>query len=188
MLRDMSYIDTVATARMRESLVAAVSAIPLKPQMPRTPMRLRSTDACSPRKSTAALKSSVLMSGDAVFRGSPLLSPVYDGSKASVTNPRSAIVCAYRPGHLFLDGAKRTADGQRRQAVASAVLRHVQVGGERDAESVLERDLLMIDLVASGERLVPCGRVLRLGGGRGRHQSDCRKEHARAIPSSASQR
>ena len=29
----MSYIETAATARIRESLVAAVNAIPLKPQM-----------------------------------------------------------------------------------------------------------------------------------------------------------
>ena len=43
------------------------------------------------------MKSSVLISGDAVRRGSPELSPVYEGSKASVINPRSAIFIAYRP-------------------------------------------------------------------------------------------
>ena len=94
MLRDMSYIDTVATARMRESLVAAVSAMPLNPQSPSAPIRFRSTEAWSPRKSTAALKSSVLMSGEATLRGAPPLSPVYDGSNASATKPRSAMVCA----------------------------------------------------------------------------------------------
>ena len=45
---DMSYIEAVATALMRESLVAAVSAMPLKPQSPRTPMRLRSTSGSRP--------------------------------------------------------------------------------------------------------------------------------------------
>ena len=43
------------------------------------------------------MKSSVLISGDAVRRGSPELSPVKDGSKAKATNPRSAIFIAYRP-------------------------------------------------------------------------------------------
>ncbi len=43
------------------------------------------------------MKSSVLMSGDAVRLGSPELSPVKDGSKAKATNPRSAIFIAYRP-------------------------------------------------------------------------------------------
>jgi hypothetical protein len=45
-------------------------------------------------KSTAAMKSSELMSGDATLRGSPPLSPVNEPSNANVTNPRSAIVCA----------------------------------------------------------------------------------------------
>ena len=43
------------------------------------------------------MKSSVLISGEAVRRGSPELSPVKDGSKAKATNPRSAIFIAYRP-------------------------------------------------------------------------------------------
>ena len=37
------------------------------------------------------------MSGDAMKRGSPALSPVNDGSKAMVKKPRSAMVWAYRP-------------------------------------------------------------------------------------------
>ena len=59
MLRDMSYMEAVATALMRESLPAAVSAMPLKPQMAITPMRSRLTLGSRPMKSTAALKSSV---------------------------------------------------------------------------------------------------------------------------------
>ena len=39
----------------------------------------------------------VLMSGDAVRRGSPLLSPVYEGSNANATKPLSAIFMAYKP-------------------------------------------------------------------------------------------
>ncbi|MNF04271.1 hypothetical protein D3C80_2037500 [compost metagenome] len=76
MTRDMSYMAVVTTALMRVSTAAALRPMPPKPQMPMMPMRLRSTDGCSPRKSTAALKSSVLMSGEARSRGSPLLSPV----------------------------------------------------------------------------------------------------------------
>ena len=44
-------------------------AIPPQPQMPSKPIRLRSTSFCRPRKSTAALKSSVLISGEATLRG-----------------------------------------------------------------------------------------------------------------------
>lgn len=39
-------------------------------------MRFRSTKSCNPRKSTAALTSSVLMSGEATWRGSPPLAVV----------------------------------------------------------------------------------------------------------------
>ena len=58
MLRDMSYMAEVATALMRESADAAVSAMPLRPQMPMAPMRVRSTPGSRPMASTAALKSS----------------------------------------------------------------------------------------------------------------------------------
>ena len=44
---------------------AALSAMPPQPQMPRMPMRSGSTSARTDRKSTAAEKSSVLMSGEA---------------------------------------------------------------------------------------------------------------------------
>ena len=39
----------------------------------------------------------LLLSGDAVRRGSPLLSPVYEGSNANATKPLSAIFMAYKP-------------------------------------------------------------------------------------------
>ena len=57
-------------------------------------MRSGSTLSWIERKSTAAWKSSVLMSGEAVYRGSPPLSPVKEGSKAMVRKPRSANVWA----------------------------------------------------------------------------------------------
>ena len=46
------------------------------------------------------------MSGEAVLRGSPPLSPVKDGSKAQVTNPLSAIFMAYKPLDCSFDAPK----------------------------------------------------------------------------------
>jgi hypothetical protein len=54
----MSYMLTVAMALMRGSILAALMTKLALPQIPRTPMRSRSTNGCVPRKSTAALKSS----------------------------------------------------------------------------------------------------------------------------------
>lgn len=65
--------------------------------MPSAPMRSRSTKPRTPRKSTTAEKSSTKTSGEAMLRTAPEFSPVVDWSKASVTKPRSASVCAYRP-------------------------------------------------------------------------------------------
>ena len=93
----MSYMVEATVAFMRVSAAAALSAMPPQPQIPIMPMRSASTFSCFDRKSTAAIKSSVLMSGDAVRRGSPLLSPVYDGSNANATKPLSAIFMAYKP-------------------------------------------------------------------------------------------
>lgn len=76
MTRVMSYMVLATTALTRLSTAAAFNAIPPQPQMPMMPIRSRSTFACRPRKSTAAQKSSVLMSGEATLRGSPPLSPV----------------------------------------------------------------------------------------------------------------
>ena len=90
----MSYMTLVATALMRTSMDAAVSTWDPSPQMPSAPMRSRSTKVCVPKKSTAAEKSSTKMSGDAMLRTEPELSPVVDWSKATVTNPRSASVWA----------------------------------------------------------------------------------------------
>ena len=90
----MSYIVMMAEALIRVSAAAALRPMPPQPQIPMMPMRSGSTFSCRDRKSTAARKSSVLMSGEVVPRGSPLLSPVKEGSKASVTNPRSAIFMA----------------------------------------------------------------------------------------------
>ena len=63
--RLMSYIVEEAVALMRVSMAAALSAIPPQPQMPMMPTRSGSTSSRSTRKSTAAEKSSVLMSGEA---------------------------------------------------------------------------------------------------------------------------
>lgn len=82
-------------------------------------MRSRSTDGCRPRKSTAALKSSVLISGEGTLRGSPLLSPVYDGSRATVTYPRSAIA---RPEDCSLTAPNGPLMGERRQLPTLAIL------------------------------------------------------------------
>ena len=45
-------------------------------------------------------------SGEAIYRGWPPLSPVKDGSKARVRNPRSAMVWAYRPEHCSFTAPK----------------------------------------------------------------------------------
>ena len=87
----------VTVALMRVSIAAALSAIPPQPQMPIMPILFESTFFSVERKSTAAQKSSVLMSGDATKRGVPPLSPVNEGSNAIAKKPRSAISCAYKP-------------------------------------------------------------------------------------------
>ena len=81
------------------SSAAALIAMPPHPQMPRIPIRSGSTFSFRDRKSTAAIKSSVLISGDAIYLTFPPLSPVNEGSNAIVRNPLSAIVCAYNPLH-----------------------------------------------------------------------------------------
>jgi hypothetical protein len=65
----MSYMLTVAIAFIRGSICAALSAKPPLPQTPMTPMRFRSKRGCTPRKSTAALKSSTKASGEAMKCG-----------------------------------------------------------------------------------------------------------------------
>ena len=62
----MSYMVDATVALMRVSSAAAFRAMPPQPQMPMTPMRSGSTFSCTDRKSTAAWKSSVLMSGEAM--------------------------------------------------------------------------------------------------------------------------
>ena len=94
------------------------------------------------------------MSGEAMQRGWPPLSPVKEGSKAMVRKPRSAMVWAYRPAACSLDRAKGAADGDGGQ-FAGGVLRRVEVGGERDAIAVVEGDFAMVYPVAPGKGLVP---------------------------------
>ena len=91
---DISYIVEATVAFIRVSIAAAFSAMPPQPQIPRIPIRSESTFSCTERKSTAAQKSSVLISGDATYLGTPPLSPVYEGSKAIVRKPRKASSCA----------------------------------------------------------------------------------------------
>lgn len=83
-----------ATALMRGSDTAAFKANPPQPHTPKIPISSRLTLSKEPKKSTAAEKSSVLISGDGTLRGVPELSPVYEPSKAKamVTKPRSANV------------------------------------------------------------------------------------------------
>ena len=75
----ISYMLAVATAFTRLSTATAFKAMPPNPQIPMIPILFRSALSCNPIKSTAALKSSVLISGEATFLGSPPLSPVYEG-------------------------------------------------------------------------------------------------------------
>ncbi|MPN32844.1 hypothetical protein SDC9_180325 [bioreactor metagenome] len=74
--RLISYIVDVTVALILVSMAAAFKAIPPHPQIPIIPIFSGSTLSCTERKSTAALKSSVLISGDATYLGSPPLSPV----------------------------------------------------------------------------------------------------------------
>ena len=62
----MSYIVEATVALMRVSSAAVLMAMPPQPQMPMMPIRSGSTFSFSDRKSTAAMKSSVLMSGEAM--------------------------------------------------------------------------------------------------------------------------
>ena len=63
--RLMSYIVAATVALMRVSTAAALRANPPQPHMPMMPMRPGSTSGIVESRSTAALKSSVLMSGEA---------------------------------------------------------------------------------------------------------------------------
>jgi hypothetical protein len=80
----------VTVAFILVSMAAAFRAKPPKPQIPRIPTASLFTYSLLLKKSTAAEKSSVLISGPATFLGVPLLSPVNEGSNASAANPRSA--------------------------------------------------------------------------------------------------
>ena len=102
----MSYMVEATVALMRVSIAAALRAMPPQPQMPRMPTRSGSMKSRVERKSTAAEKSSVLMSGEATFRTSPPLSPVKEGSKARAAKPRAASSSAYRPEHCSFTAPK----------------------------------------------------------------------------------
>src|SRR5206468_9511571 len=82
------------SALMRLSTAVAFRAMPPHPQMPMMPIRFRSTSGLSPRKSTAALKSSVLMSGDAMLRSE---------EHTSELQSRSDLVC-----RLLLEKKKKS--------------------------------------------------------------------------------
>ena len=66
-----------------------------------------------------------------------------------------------KAGRLLLHRAKRTADGDGRQ-LAFHILRHVDVGRQRDAVSVVEGRLAVLNLVAFGKHLVPFLRQMQL--------------------------
>ena len=72
----MSYIVEATVALILVSRAAALIAIPPQPQIPIIPILSASTLSCTERKSTAAIKSSVFISGDAIYLGKPPLSPV----------------------------------------------------------------------------------------------------------------
>ena len=93
-------------ALIRVSMTAALRAMPPQPQMPRMPIFSGSRNARVERKSTAAEKSSVLISGEATFRASPPLSPMKEGSKANAAKPRPASSSAYSPAHCSFTAPK----------------------------------------------------------------------------------
>ena len=95
----ISYIVIATVALILVSRAAAFIAIPPHPQIPMIPILSESTLSFNERKSTAAMKSSVLISGEAIYLTLPPLSPVNEGSNAIVRKPLSAIVCAYNPLH-----------------------------------------------------------------------------------------
>ena len=93
-------------ALMRVSMAAALRAMPPKPQIPRMPIFSPSTKSRVAKKSTAAEKSSVLMSGEATLRTAPPLSPIKEGSKARAAKPRLASSSAYSPEHCSFTAPK----------------------------------------------------------------------------------
>ena len=98
------------------------------------------------------------MSGEATLRGSPPLSPVKDGSKASVDESALRHRLRVEARRLLLYRAERPADGKRGKAPVSAVLRQVQVTDQGDAVAVLEGDFLMVGVSAFWEGLIPSTR------------------------------
>lgn len=156
----MSYIETVATARIRESLVAA------RQRHPAEAADAQNTDAVAVDGRVQAEKvhgRAEVLGVDVRRCRVPRLTTAFPGIRR-IEGQRDESPLGHRlciqARHLFLHGTKRTADGQRWRSPASAVLRQVQVSGERDAVPVPERDLLMIDSVALRKGFVPFLREL----------------------------
>ena len=130
----MSYIVETTVALTRVSIAAAFNAIPPHPQIPMIPILSGFTFFCTDKKSTAAWKSSVLISGEATYRGTPPLSPVNDGSNAIVKKPLSAIVCAYRP-----DDCSFTAPNGPLTAIAGNFFSLTSFGSYKSATNVIPK-------------------------------------------------
>lgn len=92
------------------------------------------------------------MPGDETPRGWPPLSPVNEGTKAMVRNPRSARVWE-KSRDLLLDSLVRPAHRDSGQSPASSW--DVQIGSQRDSISVVERDFAVANFVALREDIVP---------------------------------
>lgn len=90
----------------------------------------------------------MLMSGEAPYRGCPPLSPVKDGSKASVRKPYSAILCAYKP-------EDRSFTAPNGPLTARRIFRRIQICRQRNAVAIVESHLSVICLSALGELFVP---------------------------------
>lgn len=114
------------TALIRVSLTAAFKANPPQPHTPKMPISARLTLSNEPKKSTAAEKSSVLISGEAELRGKPELSPVNEPSNAKVTKPQNHAppMFAHTTPKPVFDCAKRTAHRNGRQ-FALGIFRHI---------------------------------------------------------------
>ena len=136
----------------------------------------RHTAPATDTDDTDALRVNILLHGEEVYRcaeifGVDVRRSDIAGCTAALAgvgrvegNRQEAKLCHFlriQTGGLLLHRAKRAADGDGGQ-FAFRVLRHVHVGRQRDAVSVVEGRLAVLNLVAFGEYLVPFLRQFQL--------------------------
>lgn len=122
---------------------AALSAIPPQPQMPRIPMRLRSTSFCNPRIHRRAKVFGVYIRRRYVARLATAFARIGRIERQGY-KPISARVCAYRPLDCSL-----TAPNGPLTAIAASLrsprFGKIQIAYQSDPVSVLEGHLTVID-------------------------------------------